>query len=93
MLICMANMATNSHFGHSGKSEVSENGPIGFPMAQNLGIDTKIKALACSEPKLQIWPLKLILSGQNGHQMAILAIEVNLRCLEMVPSDFPCPKT
>ena len=56
MLICMANMATNSHFGHSGKSEVSENGPIGFPMAQNLGIDTKIKALGCSEPKLQIWP-------------------------------------
>ena len=50
-------MATNGRFGHSGKSEVSENGPNEFPMAQNLGIDTKIKSLACSEPEVQIWPL------------------------------------
>ena len=46
----------NGHFGHSGQSEVSENGPKWFPMAQNLGIDIKIKSLGYSEPKLQIWP-------------------------------------
>ena len=43
-------MATNGRFGHSGKSEVSENSPNEFPMAQNLGIETKIKSLACLEP-------------------------------------------
>ena len=56
------------HFGHSGQSEVSGNGIIGFPMHKNIVMDTKIKALACSEPKLQIWPFKLILSSQNGHK-------------------------
>ena len=35
------------------QSEESENGPNGFPMPKNLGIDTKIKFLACSEQKLQ----------------------------------------
>ena len=35
-------MATNSHFGHSGQSEMSENGPNGFSMAKNQGIATKI---------------------------------------------------
>ena len=45
----------NGHFGHSGQSEVFENGPNGFPMPKNLGIDTKIKSLACSEQKLEIW--------------------------------------
>ncbi len=44
-------MVTNGHYGHLGVAEVSENGPNEFPMAQNLGIDTKIKSLACSEPK------------------------------------------
>ena len=43
----------NGHFGHSGQSE---NGLNGFPMPKNLGIDTKIKSLACSEPKLQFRP-------------------------------------
>ena len=43
-------------FGHSGQSEVPENGPNGFLIPKNLGIDTKIKPLACSEPKLEIWP-------------------------------------
>ena len=41
-----------SSFGHSGPSGVSENSPNEFPMPQNLGIDTKIKSLAYSEPKL-----------------------------------------
>ncbi len=50
-------MATNGRFGHLGQSEMSENGPNEFPMPQNLGIDTKIKYLAHSEPELQIWPL------------------------------------
>ena len=45
-------MITNGHYGHLGVAEVSENGPNEFPMAQNLGIDTKIKSLACSEPKM-----------------------------------------
>ena len=43
------------HFGHSGQSEVSGNGTIGFPMYKNIVIDTKIKAQACSKPNLQIW--------------------------------------
>ena len=59
----------NGHFGHSGQSEVSENGPNGFPMPKNLGIDTKIKSLACSEPKLQIWPFYLILVAQKCQKM------------------------
>ena len=49
-------MATNGHFGRLGQSEVSDIGPNEFPMAQNLGIDTKIKSLAYSEPKLQLSP-------------------------------------
>ena len=48
-------MAKKDNFGHSGQSEESDNGPNGFPMSQNLGIDTKIKSLALSKPKLQIW--------------------------------------
>ena len=67
-LILSGQMATNGHFGHSDQSEVSGNGIIGFPMHKNIVMDTKIKALACSEPKLQIWPFKLILSSQNGHK-------------------------
>ena len=43
-------------FGHLSQSEVSENGPKEFLIPKNLGIDTKIKSLAWSEPKLQIWP-------------------------------------
>ena len=48
----------NGHFGHSGQSEVTENGPNRFPMPKNLGIDIKIKSVACSEPKLQFWPIQ-----------------------------------
>ncbi len=145
-LFWMAKMATNGQLNHSGQSEVSENGPNGFPMHQNLGIDTKIKSLACLEPKLKFghfilfdrpkWPFlplrsiqgvwkwsQWISHAQNlwdrhqnqvygmfrtkvtnlailSHfdwpkwpQTAILVTQVNLRCLKMVPMDFPCPKT
>ena len=64
----LAEMATNGHFGHSGQSEVSANGPNGFPMPKNLGIDTKIKSLACSEPKLQFRHFYLPLTGWNGNK-------------------------
>ena len=40
----------SGHFGLFGQSEVAENGPNEFPMPKNLGIDTKIAILACSEP-------------------------------------------
>ena len=66
-------MAENGHFGHLGNSEVSENGHKEFPMPQNLGIDTKITFLACSEPKLQICPFYGHLSGHEWRKMAILA--------------------
>ena len=49
-------MALNGQYGLSGQSEVSENGPIGFPMPQDIvldgfpmpqnpGTDTDIKSL------------------------------------------------
>ena len=63
-------MAENGHFGHFGQSEVAENGPNGFPMPRNLGIDTKIKSLACSERKLQIWPdMCTVLQNQPNSQI------------------------
>ena len=49
-------MTTNGDFGYSGQSEESGNDTNGFPMSQNLGIDTKIKSLGLSKQKLQIWP-------------------------------------
>ena len=55
-------MTTNGDFGNSGQSEESDNGPNGFPMIQNLGIDTRIKSLALSKPKLQIWSFSGILA-------------------------------
>ena len=48
-----------------GQSEVSENGPNEFPIPKNLGIDTKIKSLACSEPKLQFHSLKSSLASYS----------------------------
>ena len=57
-------------FGHSGQSGVSENGPNGFPVPKNLGIDTKIKSLRCSEHKLLFMPFYLTFTGQNGHKWA-----------------------
>ena len=89
----MAEMAAYGLFGHSGQSEMSENGLNGFPMPKNLGIDTKIKSLACSEPKLQIWPFYLIITGPKWPQMAILGTQVRLRCVKIVPINFPYPKT
>ena len=43
-------MATNGPYGHFGQSVASENGPNGFPMPKNFGIDTKNKSLPWSEP-------------------------------------------
>ena len=63
-------MVTNGHFGHLGVAEVSENGLNEFTMAQNLGIDTKIKSLACSERKLQIRPdMCTVLQNQPNSQI------------------------
>jgi len=55
-------MATNGCFGHSGQYDVSEDIHIGFPMYNNMGIDTKIKSLA----KLTNLAILDIFSGQNG---------------------------
>ncbi len=72
-------MTTNGDFGNSGQSEESDNGPNGFPMSQNLGIDTKIKSLGLSKQKLRIWPRgatfktapKWVLQGKSGHGQKI----------------------
>ena len=64
----LAELAKNGHFGHSGQSEVSENGPNEFLMPKNLGRDAKNKYLAGSEPKLEIWPCFLILTDRNGQK-------------------------
>ena len=58
----LSEMAKKDNFGHSDQSEVPDNGSNGFPMVQNLGIDTKIKSLALSKPKLQIWSFSGILA-------------------------------
>ena len=49
-------------------SGVSENGLNGFPMAKNLGTDTKIKSPSCSEPKLLFWPFYPTFTCRNGHK-------------------------
>ena len=71
---------------------MSENGPNRFPIPKNLGIDTKIKSVACSEPKLQIWPFYLILTdpkmATNGHFGHSGQSEVS----ENGPNRFPIPK-
>ena len=47
-----------------------EIGPNGFPMPKNLGIDAKIKSLACSERKLQIRPdMCTVLQNQPNGQI------------------------
>ena len=63
-------MATNGCFGHSGQYDVSEDIHIGFPMYNNMGINTKIKSLA-KHTDLAIlayfqWP-KWPLNGHVGH--------------------------
>ena len=72
----MAKMATNGHFGHLVQSEVSENGPIGFLMSQNLGIDIKIKFLGLAILAYFEW--------LQWPQMAVLATQVNQRCLKII---------
>ena len=62
---------------------MSENGPNEFLMPKHLGIDTKNKSLACSEQKLQIWACLSHYGWPNWPKMAILATQVNLRCLKM----------
>ena len=68
-------------------------GPNEFLIPKNLGIDTKNKFLACSERKLQIWACLSHYNWSNWPKRAILATQVNLRCLEMVPMNFSYPKT
>ena len=80
-------MATNSHFGHSGQSEMSENGPNGFSMAKNQGIATKINHV--QNHSYKFGHFMLILTAK----MAILATQVNMRCLKMVSLDVPWSKT
>ena len=62
LFLIVWNGQKKDNFGHSGQSEVPDNGSNGFPMVQNLGIDTKIKSLALSKPKLQIWSFSGILA-------------------------------
>ena len=54
-----------------------------------MGVDTKIKSLACSEAELLREDLLDLLQPIQP----VLDLHVNLRALEMVPNDFPYPKT
>ena len=53
-------------FGHPGQSGASENGPNGFPISQNLGMDTRIKSLALSKPKLHFVAIFGVLGAKFG---------------------------
>ena len=55
-----------ANFGHPGQSGASENGPNGFPMSQNLGMDTRIKSLALSKPKLHFAAILGVLGAKFG---------------------------
>ena len=79
----LAELAKKGHFGHSGQSEVSENGPNEFLIPKNLGIDTKNKSLACSEPKLQIWAC---LSHYESLGASYVKIRLNLYIYVEIPS-------
>ena len=50
-------------FGHPGQSGASENGPKGFPMSQNLGMDTRMKSQALSKPKLHFVAIFAVLGA------------------------------
>ena len=66
---CHILVVMNGHkwrFGHSGQSGTSENGPNGFPMPENLGMDTKIKSLALSKPKLHFVAIFGVLGAKFG---------------------------
>ena len=91
---CHILVVMNGHkwrFGHSGQSEVSENGPNGFPMPKNLGIDTKIKSLAGSEQKLQIWPFCHSLVAIND-DLATFGHPGQSGTSENGPNGFPMPE-
>ena len=79
----LAKLATNGHFGHSGQSVVSENGPNEFLMPKHLGIDTNNKSLACSEQKLQIWAC---LSHYQFFGASYAKIRLNLYMAVEIPS-------
>ena len=68
-------------FGHSGQSEVSENGPNEFLIPKNLGIDTKNKSLACSKPKLEIWPDFFGTNFQTAKKCLNIALIQKIRAL------------
>ena len=55
-----------ANFGHPGQSGASENGPNRFPMSQNLGMDTRIKSLALSKPKLHFAAILGVLGAKFG---------------------------
>ena len=67
---------------------MSENGPNGFPMPKNMGIDTKIKSLAGSEQKLQIWPFCHSLVAINDN-LATLGQPGQSGASENGPNGFP----
>ena len=73
---------------YSGPSEASGNGPKWFAIPKNLGLK-KIRALACSEGELLHEELLDLLQPIQ----AVLALQVHLRPLEIVPNDSPYPKT
>ena len=72
----------------SGPSEASGNGPKWFPIPKNLGFK-KIRSLACIEAEL----LPEVLLDLLQPVQAVLALQVHLRPLAMVPNDSPYPKT
>ena len=57
-----------------------------IPHTKNLGVDTKIKSLACSKVELLLKRLLDLLQP-------VLDLQVNLGPQEMVPNDSPYPKT
>jgi len=54
-------------------------------MAQNMGIETKIKSIALS--------LLEVILGQLQPLHPVPDLQVGLRLMKMVPNDFPWPKT
>ena len=56
----------NGHVGHPGQPKVSENGPFLFPIFKTMGIDTKIKSLACLEPSKRKCPHDLPIQVRGG---------------------------
>ena len=60
-----------------------------YSMFKNMGIDTKIKSLA----KLTNLAIRAYFEWPKWPQMAVLATQVNLRCLKIFTLDFPCTIT